>query len=245
MLRTCGTATILSSVLQVRVFRKGSLARRFDAIPKEETHKRCPKKCKAVQKMQGVIQSAIAWLCSSNSRRETLLAPQGLAVPQHSQGAENIPPRRGSFFYAMSATTSFEGKIKGVSFAAKLHRGSTRTCSAAWSRCAHWQCVCVPSPSTRRGRRKCGNATGIICGARSSPIPRSRGLHRTSPASPEAYVRPVRFGPCRCTRPLASLERVHTLAVMARILLNAESRFFSVCDVNGLGAAKRSPATTA
>jgi hypothetical protein len=32
--------------------------------------------------MQGVIQSAIAWLCSSNLRRETLLAPQGLAVPQ-------------------------------------------------------------------------------------------------------------------------------------------------------------------
>jgi hypothetical protein len=30
----------------------------------------------------------------------------------------------------MSATTSFEGKIKGVSFAAKLRRGSTRTCSA-------------------------------------------------------------------------------------------------------------------
>src|SRR5207245_11777928 len=29
------------------------------------------------------------------------------------------------------------------------------------------------------------------------------GLHRTSPASPEAYVRPVRFGPCRCTRSLA------------------------------------------
>src|SRR5439155_14278361 len=30
-----------------------------------------------------------------------------------------------------------EGKIMGVSFAAKPRRGSTRTCSAAWSRCAH------------------------------------------------------------------------------------------------------------
>src|SRR6266487_3892403 len=44
---------------------------------------------------------------------------------------------------------------------------------------------------------------------------------------------------------IASLERVHNLAVMARMLLNGESRFFSVCDVNGLGVAKRSPATTA
>ena len=48
----------------------------------------------------------------------------------------------------------------GVFFAAKLRRGSTRTCSAAWSRCARWQCVCVPSPSTGSGHRKCGNATG-------------------------------------------------------------------------------------
>src|SRR5215831_12350571 len=31
---------------------------------------------------------------------------------------------------------------------------------------------------------------------------------------------------------------------MARMLLNGESRFLSVCDVNGLGVAKRSPATT-
>ena len=30
-----------------------------------------------------------------------------------------------------------EGKITGASFAAKLRRGSTRTCLAAWSRCAH------------------------------------------------------------------------------------------------------------
>ena len=34
-------------------------------------------------------------------------------------------------------TTGLQGKIKGVSFAAKLRRGSTHTCSAAWSRCAH------------------------------------------------------------------------------------------------------------
>jgi hypothetical protein len=51
-------------------------------------------------------------------------------------------------------------KIMGVSFAAKLRHGSTRTCSAAWSRCAHWRCVCVPSPSTRSDHRKCGNAIG-------------------------------------------------------------------------------------
>jgi hypothetical protein len=165
---------------------KGSLARRSDAIPKQDTHKsdQCvvQKNARLVQKMQGVIQSAIAWPCSSNLRRETLLAPQGLAVPQQrgcvtgshgklhrtpkilshawrrgsrvaargdllKEGAENIPPQTGSFFYAMSATTSFEGKIKGVSLAAKLRRGSTRTCSAARSRCAHWQCVCVPSPA--------------------------------------------------------------------------------------------------
>ena len=31
---------------------------------------------------------------------------------------------------------------------------------------------------------------------------------------------------------------------MARMLLNGESRFLSVCDVNGLDVAKRSPATT-
>src|SRR5262245_32445669 len=31
---------------------------------------------------------------------------------------------------------------------------------------------------------------------------------------------------------------------MARMLLNGESRFFCVCDINGLGVAKRSPATT-
>ena len=31
---------------------------------------------------------------------------------------------------------------------------------------------------------------------------------------------------------------------MARMLLNGKSRFFSVCDVNGLDVAKRSPATT-
>jgi death-on-curing protein len=43
---------------------------------------------------------------------------------------------------------------------------------------------------------------------------------------------------------IASLERVHNLGVMARMLLNGESRFFSGCDVNGLGVAKRSPATT-
>ena len=48
-----------------------------------------------------------------------------------------------------------------ASFAAKLRRGSTRTCSAAWSRCAHCQCVCVPSPSTGSGHRKCGNAIGL------------------------------------------------------------------------------------
>ena len=43
---------------------------------------------------------------------------------------------------------------------------------------------------------------------------------------------------------IASLERVHNLGVMARMLLNGESRFLSVCDVNGLDVAKRSPATT-
>src|SRR6516162_5806698 len=51
-------------------------------------------------------------------------------------------------------------KIMGVSFAAKLRHGSTRTCSAAWSRCAHWRCVCAPSPNTGSDHRKCGNATG-------------------------------------------------------------------------------------
>jgi hypothetical protein len=30
-----------------------------------------------------------------------------------------------------------ERMIMGVSFAAKLRRGSTRTCSAAWFRCGH------------------------------------------------------------------------------------------------------------
>src|SRR5262249_48344121 len=40
------------------------------------------------------------------------------------------------------------------------------------------------------------------------------------------------------------LERAHNLGVMARMLLNGESRFFSVCDVNGLDVAKRSPGTT-
>ena len=59
-----------------------------------------------------------------------------------------------------AARSGVEGKIMGVSFAAKLRRGSTRTCSAAWSRCARWQCVCVPSPSTGSGHRKCGNAIG-------------------------------------------------------------------------------------
>src|SRR6266404_6758803 len=109
MLRTCGTATILSSVLQVRVFQKGSLARRFDAIPKEETHKRCPKKCKAVQKMQGVIQSAIAWLCSSNLRRETLLAPQGLAVPQQRGCVTGVtwPNRRGPALPGLKKSAPF------------------------------------------------------------------------------------------------------------------------------------------
>ena len=47
----------------------------------------------------------------------------------------------------------------GVSFAAKLRRGSIRTCSAACFRRAHARCVCVPSPSTGSGHRKCGNAT--------------------------------------------------------------------------------------
>ena len=51
-------------------------------------------------------------------------------------------------------------KIMGVSFAAKLRHGSTRTCSAAWSRCAHWRCVCAPSPNTGSDHRKCGNAIG-------------------------------------------------------------------------------------
>jgi hypothetical protein len=32
---------------------------------------------------------------------------------------------------------------------------------------------------------------------------------------------------------------VHNLGVMAQMLLNGESRFFPVCDVNGLGVAKR------
>src|SRR6516164_5615609 len=50
--------------------------------------------------------------------------------------------------------------ILTTSFAAKLRRGSIRTCSAACFRRAHARCVCVPSPSTGSGRRKCGNATG-------------------------------------------------------------------------------------
>jgi hypothetical protein len=41
-------------------------------------------------------------------------------------------------------------------------RGGIRTCSAAWSHCAHWQCVCVPSPSTGSAHRKCGNAIGRV-----------------------------------------------------------------------------------
>jgi hypothetical protein len=52
------------------------------------------------------------------------------------------------------------GKIMGVSFAAKLRRGSIPTCLAARSRCAPWRCVCVPSQSTGSGHRKCGNAIG-------------------------------------------------------------------------------------
>ena len=43
---------------------------------------------------------------------------------------------------------------------------------------------------------------------------------------------------------IARLGRAHNLGVMARMLLNGESRFFSVCDVNGLDVAKRSPGTT-
>src|SRR6516165_656927 len=58
------------------------------------------------------------------------------------------------------STMGLGGKIIGVSFAAKLRRGSTRTCSAACFRRAHARCVCVPSPSTGSGHRKCGNATG-------------------------------------------------------------------------------------
>src|SRR6516164_8950916 len=50
--------------------------------------------------------------------------------------------------------------ILTTSFAAKLRRGSIRTCSAACFRRAHARCVCVPSPSTGSGHRKCGNATG-------------------------------------------------------------------------------------
>jgi hypothetical protein len=57
------------------------------------------------------------------------------------------------------STMGLGGKIMGVSFAARLHRGSTRTCSAACFRRAHARCVCVPSPSTGSGHRKCGNAT--------------------------------------------------------------------------------------
>ena len=49
--------------------------------------------------------------------------------------------------------------ILTTSFAAKLRRGSIRTCSAACFRRAHARCVCVPSPSTGSGHRKCGNAT--------------------------------------------------------------------------------------
>jgi len=50
--------------------------------------------------------------------------------------------------------------ILTTSFAAKLRRGSIRTCSAACFRRAHARCVCVPSPSTGSGPRKCGSATG-------------------------------------------------------------------------------------
>src|SRR5262249_49730895 len=59
-----------------------------------------------------------------------------------------------------AARLSAIGRNHGSFFAAKLRRGSTRTCSAAWSRCARWQCVCVPSPSTGSGHRKCDNAIG-------------------------------------------------------------------------------------
>ena len=43
---------------------------------------------------------------------------------------------------------------------------------------------------------------------------------------------------------IVSLERVHNLGVMARMLLNGESRFLFGYDVNGLGVVKRSPGTT-
>ena len=47
-----------------------------------------------------------------------------------------------------------------ASFAAKLRRGSTRTCSAACFRRALPRCVRVLFPSTGSGHRKFGNATG-------------------------------------------------------------------------------------
>jgi cyanuric acid amidohydrolase len=39
--------------------------------------------------------------------------------------------------YARGYAAFLQSKIMGVFFAAKLRHGSTRTCSAAWSRCAH------------------------------------------------------------------------------------------------------------
>jgi hypothetical protein len=51
-------------------------------------------------------------------------------------------------------------RIMEASFAAKLRRGSTRTCSAACFRRALPRCVRVLFPSTGSGHRKFGNATG-------------------------------------------------------------------------------------
>jgi len=43
---------------------------------------------------------------------------------------------------------------------------------------------------------------------------------------------------------IASLERVHNFGVMARMLLNGESKFLVLCAINGLGVAEKSLVTT-
>jgi hypothetical protein len=60
----------------------------------------------------------------------------------------------------VASPSGVDRRIMGVSFAAKLRHGSTRTCSAALSRCAHWRYVCAPSPNTGSDHRKGGNAIG-------------------------------------------------------------------------------------
>jgi hypothetical protein len=67
-----------------------------------------------------------------------MIDTSSVRLPQHVLGQARPPPsglKWEAVFTLVRA--AFEGMIMGVSFAAKLRRGSTRTCSAAWSRCAH------------------------------------------------------------------------------------------------------------